>query len=86
MKKEDISKTDWLAIERTKLANERTLLAYFRTFVVVFGSGLTLVKVDLLKGLESLGYIFIGLSLVFLLIGLTRFYFARKRINRYYSS
>ena len=79
-----MNKTDWLALERTKLANERTLLAYFRTFVVVFGSGLTLVKVDLLKGLESLGYIFIGLSLIFLLIGLIRFFVVKKRLKKWF--
>lgn len=56
--KHEISSTDWLALERTKLANERTFLAYFRTFVVVFGSGLTIVKVDLLKQMEELGFCF----------------------------
>ena len=36
----EINRSDWLALERTKLANERTFLAYFRTFVVILSSAL----------------------------------------------
>ena len=40
----EISTTDILALERTKLANERTFLAYFRTFIVLISSGLAVLK------------------------------------------
>jgi uncharacterized membrane protein YidH (DUF202 family) len=36
---------DYLALERTRLANERTLLAYTRTALMLFVSGVTLIKV-----------------------------------------
>ena len=74
METSKLSRTDYLAIERTRLANERTFLAYFRTFVVVFGSGLTLVKIEILEGMETLGYSFIALAVLLFLIGLIRFY------------
>ncbi|MDW3192800.1 MAG: DUF202 domain-containing protein [Cytophagales bacterium] len=78
-----MNKTDLLALERTKLANERTFLAYFRTFVVVFGSGLTLVKVDFLNNLESLGYLFMGLAILLFLVGVIRFFVVKKRLDRW---
>ena len=36
---------DWLALDRTVLANERTFLAYGRTSLGLFLSGVTLIKV-----------------------------------------
>ncbi len=83
---EDINRSDWLALERTRLANERTFLAYFRTFVVVFASGLTIIKVEILQNIVSLGYIFLGLALFLLLIGGIRFLLVRRRIKKYFNS
>ncbi len=82
---EELNKTDWLALERTRLANERTFLAYFRTFVVVFASGLTIIKIEILQSIEVLGYIFLGAAILLLLIGVIRFLYVRKRIQKYYN-
>lgn len=83
MNKDTISNSDWLALERTKLANERTFLAYFRTFVVVFGSGLTIIKVDILQDLVTLGYAFLVAAIFLLLLGVIRFLLVRKRLGKY---
>ncbi|GAB5526033.1 MAG: hypothetical protein Roseis2KO_39050 [Roseivirga sp.] len=82
---EDISRTDFLALERTKLANERTFLAYFRTFVVFVSSGFVILKVDALENLIFLGYTFILMGAVLLLIGIMRFLYVKKRMARYFS-
>lgn len=85
MNNEDINKSDWLALERTRLANERTFLAYFRTFVVVFASGLTIIKVEILHNIVTLGYTFLGASFFLLIIGILRFLLVRRRIRKYFN-
>ncbi len=56
IQKSDMSKTDLLAMERTRLANERTFLAYFRTFIVFLSSGIAIIKINALKEIEFIGY------------------------------
>jgi putative membrane protein len=78
----EISRTDWLALERTKLANERTFLAYFRTFVVCLSSGLAIVKIEMLSNLIILGYFLIVNAIVLLVIGIIRNAYSRKVIRK----
>lgn len=85
MTQDNISRTDHLALERTKLANERTFLAYFRTFVVFVSSGFVILKVDALENLIFLGYTFIVMGIALLIIGVIRFLYVRKRIAKYFS-
>lgn len=84
MDNDDINRSDWLALERTRLANERTFLAYFRTFVVVFASGLTIIKVEILHNIVTLGYIFLGASFFLLFIGILQFFLVKKRIRTHF--
>lgn len=85
MEQNEITRTDFLALERTKLANERTFLAYFRTFVVFVSSGFVILKVEALENLMVLGYIFIGMAIVLLVIGTVRFLYVKKRIAKYFT-
>lgn len=85
MKPNDISRTDFLALERTKLANERTFLAYFRTFVVFVSSGVVILKVDALENLMILGYAFIAMAIVLRSIGIIRFIYVKKRMAKYFA-
>jgi putative membrane protein len=82
--KEELITRDWLAIDRTKMANERTFLAYFRTFIVILSSGVAIFKVDILQDMIDLGFFFILLAPVILVIGLARFLYVRRHIRRYY--
>ncbi|EMY82699.1 DUF202 domain-containing protein [Psychroflexus gondwanensis] len=84
MEHKDMSKTDLLALVRTKLANERTFLAYFRTFIVFLSSGFAILKLEILQSLKGLGYFFIIISFIVVVIGLLRFFYVKKRINSYY--
>lgn len=47
---------DYLALERTRLANTRTLLAYARTAIGSFGAGVGLVKLIDMPEVVPLGY------------------------------
>jgi len=79
-----ITTRDWLAIERTKLANERTFLAYFRTFLVILGTGVTIVKLDLLADLKTYGIILIAIAPIILLIGIVRLFSVKRKIKKHY--
>jgi putative membrane protein len=84
MNPNELNKTDLLALERTKLANERTFLAYFRTFVVLVSSGFAVLKIDILSNLKFLGYFFIVLALLVMLIGISRFIYVKTKLKKYY--
>ena len=82
--KNTLKRTDWLALERTKLANERTFLAYFRTFLVIIGTGITILKIDLFAELKSFGFSLIIIASFLLIIGVFRFLKVRKNIEKHY--
>jgi len=75
---------DWLAIERTKLANERTFLAYFRTFIVFLASGITILKLEFLTELKSLGFALVIMAPLLLIIGLIRLLKVKRKIKKHY--
>ncbi|WP_266369117.1 DUF202 domain-containing protein [Tellurirhabdus rosea] len=81
---DDLILRDHLALERTHLANERTLLAYLRTSIFLLTSGLSILRLEVLAPLTTLGYGLLILSGLFLTVGLYRFVAHRKKIDQYY--
>lgn len=79
-----ISKTDLLAIERTKLANERTFLAYFRTFIVLLSSAIAIIKLEVLEEIRFLGFGLFVISPMVLLVGVLRFFYVKKHLKGFY--
>ena len=79
---EDMVLRESLAVERTCLANERTLLAYARTSLAFFAAGLT--GAHLLEdGLwRILSWIFVAVGPLIALVGVVRFFRARRAIRR----
>ncbi len=77
---------DWLAIERTRLANERTFLAYFRTTIVFLGSGISILEIEFFSEVRVLGIVLTALSPVLLIIGIMRLLHVKKNIKKYYKS
>lgn len=73
---------NFMALVRTKLANERTFLAYFRTFAVLLSSGLAIIKIDVLQELMGLGYFFLIASLLIILIGIIRFFYVKRALQK----
>ncbi len=84
MSNDNLSTSDYLAIERTNLANERTLLAYLRTFIIVISSGFAIIEIDFLKEISKLGIILLIISPFVLIFGVYRFYSIKQRIKRHY--
>ena len=70
---------DYLALDRTVLANERTLLAYLRTFIGTLSAGIAMVKLFDTPLTKIIGYIFIVVSPLFVVLGALRYVqFSRK--------
>ncbi|MDX9846120.1 MAG: DUF202 domain-containing protein [Tenuifilaceae bacterium] len=82
--KEEIILRDYLALERTKLANERTLLAYSRTSVYMLLGGIAFLQLQDFKGIRWIGFLTLGLSVVLALFGVIRFLRIRYRLTQYY--
>ncbi|WP_111317392.1 YidH family protein [Algoriphagus chordae] len=73
---------DFLARQRTTLANNRTLLSFIRTSLYFLVSGTALFEVNQLDHVRDLGYLAFGLSLVFLIIGFVNYYRVRKKLKK----
>lgn len=85
-KKQHLSLTDELAIARTNLANERTYLAYFRTSVVLFSSGVAIVRLEFFEKMYDFGLGLVIISPIVILIGTMRFWRFKNKIRKMYSA
>ena len=79
-----LSLTDWLALERTRLANERTFLAYFRTAFALLAGGLTIARLEVLQDIRGLGYAFVAMAPATMLFGIWRLLRVNKKIDQHY--
>ena len=77
----DVPSTTVLALARTALASERTALAYYRTGLGFAASGFGLIQFLRLTVLDVNGTVLLGLSLVFFVVGTTRYLTIRKLLN-----
>lgn len=75
---------DYLARQRTKLANDRTLLSYIRTSLYFLVSGTALVKVEDLANIKEFGYLSFFISIFFLIWGITNFLTIKRKISKGY--
>ncbi len=72
---------DYLAAHRTILANERTWLSYIRTSLTLFIAGVTFIRFFKSDILTIVGWIFIPVGAILLVIGLAQFFKVRKMIH-----
>ncbi|TDB66926.1 YidH family protein [Arundinibacter roseus] len=79
-----LSLADWLAIERTKLANERTFLAYFRTSFALLAGGITIIRMDIFRDISLFGFVCLVLAPLVFFTGMWRYYSVKKRIDKGY--
>ncbi|HDR89288.1 MAG TPA: DUF202 domain-containing protein [Bacteroidetes bacterium] len=82
--REKIILRDYLALERTRLANERTLLSYSRTSLYMLLGGIAFLQLSDFFRLRWLGYLVIVLSVILILVGIYRYFQIRSRLRRYY--
>ncbi|HNW50213.1 MAG TPA: DUF202 domain-containing protein [Prolixibacteraceae bacterium] len=82
--KENIILRDYLALERTKLANERTLFSYIRTSLYLLLAGMTILQLKDFEVIHWIAFLSIGLSLIILTIGIWRFTKLNRELKSYY--
>ena len=78
---DDLIIRDYLAIQRTSLANVRTLLSYIRTSLYFLVSGTALIKVEDLENIKEFGYLSFLISLIILILGFLNYFKIKKRIK-----
>lgn len=81
---EKIILRDFLAMERTKLANERTYLAYIRFSLYLLIGGISILQLNYLKELHYIGIFSVVLSAIGLLVGTYRFFQLKKQLKDFY--
>jgi putative membrane protein len=82
--REQIILRDYLALERTKLANERTLFSYIRTSLYLILAGFTLIQLRELGSLQWIGIISLVISILILIIGVVRYVKLNRQLKNYY--
>lgn len=82
--KDEIILRDYLALERTNLANQRTLLAYTRTSLYMLLGGIAFLQLSDFENIRWLGFVAIGLSAVLVVVGIIKFYIIKNRLAKYY--
>ncbi len=75
---------DWLAVERTKLANQRTLLAMLRTGLYFLVMGITVISIEQLDPLHKFYWVFFLIGFCFISIGIVYYLKLNKKISEKY--
>ncbi len=81
---EEVILRDYLAIERTRLANERTLLSYIKSSLYLLLGGITVIQLKNYPDLEYLGITALIFSAIFFFIGIYRFTILKKSLKKLY--
>ena len=81
MKESELILRDALAIERTKLASDRTFLAYFQSSIFFLATGISILNIHIFSEIPYLGWIFIGMAPIILVIGFARFRYVKRKIT-----
>lgn len=85
--REDLILRDFLAIDRTRLANQRTLLSFFRSGLYLFVTAVAVDRVPMLEDLQWLTAVMWAIGVSIMLIGLVNYLIMRKKIlNAYRTS
>ncbi|OBX26705.1 DUF202 domain-containing protein [Gelidibacter algens] len=75
---------DYLAIERTRLANERTLLSYIRSSLYLLLGGIAFFQLKNFPDFKYLAMLALVFSAIFFVIGIYRFTVLKKSLKRLY--
>ena len=75
---------DYLAIERTRLANERTLLSYIRSSLYLLLAAIGFFQLKEFSNFQYLALIALIFSALFFIIGIYRFLLLKRSLKRVY--
>lgn len=81
---EEIILRDYLAIERTRLANERTLLSYIRSSLYLLLGGIAFFQLKNFPDFKYLALLALVFSIIFFVIGIYRFTLLKKSLKKLY--
>lgn len=70
---------DYLALERTKLANERTLFSYIRTSLYLLTVGTGILQIESISRLTLIAWVCMLSGVILFFLGIIRF----RRMNKY---
>jgi len=75
---------DYLAIERTRLANERTLLSYVRSSLYLLLGGIAFFQLKEFPNFKYLAITALIFCVIFFVIGVYRFYLLKRSLRKLY--
>jgi len=75
---------DYLAIERTRLANERTLLSYIRSSLYLLLGSIAFYQLKEFKNFEYLAVTALVFCIIFFVIGVYRFSLLKRSLKHLY--
>lgn len=75
---------DYLAIERTRLANERTLLSYIRSSLYLLLGSIGFFQLKDFPNFRYLALVSLVFCVIFFIIGVFRFRLLKKSLKRLY--
>tara|TARA_R110001592_G_scaffold136765_9_gene354116 strand:+ start:268 stop:618 length:351 start_codon:yes stop_codon:yes gene_type:complete len=75
---------DYLAIERTRLANERTLLSYVRSSLYLLLGAIALYQLKEFANFEYLALVALIFCVIFFVIGVYRFTLLKRSLKKLY--
>lgn len=81
---EKIILRDFLALERTTLANERTFFSYIRTGFYLILAGIAFLKIKDFDPMSWVGYALFVISAFLITFGIYRYQLLQKKLNRFY--
>lgn len=84
--REKIILRDFLAMERTTLANERTLFAYLRAGVYMIIAGFAFLELKEFVDLIWLSYVLFSFSIILFVFGITRYAILKRKLDVFYDA
>ena len=84
--KEEIKLNDYLALEKTRLANERTLFSYIRTALYLTLGGIAFLQMEDFKNIKWLAPICFILSVVILITGIIKYILMKRGLRKFYTN
>lgn len=84
--KEKIILRDFLALERTTLANERTLFSYIRSSIYLGIAGITFLNIPQFKSMLWLSYTLFGVSAIMVIYGVYRYQILKRKLRDFYDA
>ncbi len=82
---EEMMLRDYLALDRTRLANDRTLLSFIRTSLYLLVTAFAIVELKSLEDFMFLTWILVIASAVSLIAGITNYMRMKRKLRDYYT-